>query len=121
MHAAPAKTILVVEDDDASREALRDLLVDEGYAVATALNGRLALEYLRGAPAPSLILLDLLMPEMDGDAFLGERKRDPALSAIPVILMSAGAGLVPPGLGVPVVPKPPDIDALLAAIERFAR
>ncbi|HXJ22565.1 MAG TPA: response regulator [Polyangia bacterium] len=81
--------LLVVEDDDMIREALTDLLRDEGAVVTPAQNGREALQQLRGAHAIDLILLDLMMPVMDGWEFRVEQRADPQLAPIPLIAMSA--------------------------------
>ena len=83
------RRILVVEDDRDIRESLQDLLEVEGYAVTTAENGRDALEVLHGMEAPSVILLDLMMPVMSGDEFLQELRKDDALASIPVLIVSA--------------------------------
>jgi CheY-like chemotaxis protein len=88
------KKVMVIDDDDAILEVMRDILEDEGYRVATAANGREALERLRAdVTRPSLILLDLMMPVMDGWAFRSEQSRDPELDAIPVIVLSADANV----------------------------
>jgi len=79
---------LVVEDDDATREMLKRLLVGEGWTVGTATNGREALERLSAEP-PDLILLDLLMPEMDGFEFLAKLRESPAHAGTPVIIVTA--------------------------------
>jgi CheY-like chemotaxis protein len=85
-----AHRILVVDDEDTIREAVVEILGDRGYEAVGAPNGREALRKLRAAPASwSLVLLDLTMPVMDGRAFRGEQRRDPALAAIPVIILSA--------------------------------
>jgi CheY-like chemotaxis protein len=81
--------LLVVEDDDMIREALTDLLRDEGAVVTPAENGRDALQQLRGAQVADLILLDLMMPVMDGWEFRVEQRADPQLAPIPLIAMSA--------------------------------
>jgi CheY-like chemotaxis protein len=82
--------VFVVDDDEGIREVLRDILEAEGYRVATAANGREALAKLRrDAESPCIILLDLMMPVMDGWAFRGEQTREPALAAIPVVVLSA--------------------------------
>ena len=83
------RRILVVEDDRDIRESLQDLLEVEGYAVTTAENGRDALEQLQRMDAPSVILLDLMMPVMSGDEFLRELRKDGALASIPVLVVSA--------------------------------
>jgi signal transduction histidine kinase/DNA-binding response OmpR family regulator len=79
---------LVIEDDDSTRRWMSRLLEGEGYEVAEAANGKIGLERL--APdRPDLILLDLMMPEMDGFEFLAQLRRDPANDAVPVIIVTA--------------------------------
>jgi adenylate cyclase len=79
---------LVIEDEDTTRELMRRLLIGEGWAVATAANGREALERL-SIERPNLILLDMLMPEMDGFEFLAKLRELPDLRAMPVIIVTA--------------------------------
>ncbi len=86
-------TILIVEDDDEIRELLSEMLTDKGYAVLTASDGEGALEVLRGSPAPCLIVLDLMMPKMDGWTLRTNLLADPALAAIPVVVLSGAADL----------------------------
>ena len=82
--------ILVVEDDEDIRETLVDLLQDHGYQALGARDGRDALRTLAAAPTlPCLIVLDLMMPIMDGKTFRDEQLRDPLLSQIPVLVISA--------------------------------
>jgi len=81
--------LLLVEDDGELRSSLSDLLRSDGYEVADAANGSEALAYLKDAPAPDLILLDLMMPVKDGWQFRIEQKRDPSIASIPVLAMSA--------------------------------
>jgi CheY-like chemotaxis protein len=84
------ETILVVEDDKALQGALSEALEEEGYGVRKACNGREALQDLKAErPSPQLILLDLVMPQMNGWQFLDERKRNPILSRIPVLVMTS--------------------------------
>jgi CheY-like chemotaxis protein len=86
----PCKLVLVVDDDAAIRESVVEILGDEGYDVREASNGQEALRRLRGEPAPPcLILLDLMMPIMDGFQFRSEQLADRALSDVPVVVMSA--------------------------------
>ena len=80
--------MLVVDDDVALRQLLRRMLEPEGYAVVEAENGRVALERLRDV-SPSLILLDLMMPEMDGFEFVAEFRRHEAWRAIPIVVITA--------------------------------
>ncbi|MEO6324402.1 MAG: response regulator [Thermoanaerobaculia bacterium] len=80
---------MVIEDDEVIRAGLGELLAQQGYRVELLPNGRDALERLRSGPPPAVILLDLSMPVMSGWEFLDEKVKDPALAAIPVIVMSA--------------------------------
>src|SRR6185295_1432454 len=81
--------LLLVEDDAGIRATLGELLADEGLVVTTAANGRLALHELRTAAPPDVIVLDLMMPVMDGWEFRVEQRGDPALADIPLVAMSA--------------------------------
>lgn len=89
---SPPARILVVEDDSAVRETVVELLEEEGYSVAEASNGAEALQVLASGAAPGLIVLDLMMPVMDGWTFRAEMRRDPRLAQVPVLVMSAGHG-----------------------------
>ena len=87
--SANDNTVLVVEDDPDIREVLAQLLAPEGYLVATAEHGEDALAWLRQNPTPCAILLDLMMPVMDGLTFLRAMRAEPALAGIPVVVLSA--------------------------------
>ncbi|MGH8245808.1 MAG: response regulator, partial [Gammaproteobacteria bacterium] len=80
--------MLVVEDDERTREMLRRTLQKEGWQIREAANGRLGLEQLSNG-APSLILLDLMMPEMDGFGFMKELRQRPGCGRVPVIVITA--------------------------------
>src|SRR5262249_22765243 len=82
--SSTTRTVLVVEDNEIAREGLAAVLARAGCAVALAAHAGEALAYLRHYPAPDLILLDMMMPVMDGWCFLMERRRNAALAAIPV-------------------------------------
>jgi signal transduction histidine kinase/DNA-binding response OmpR family regulator len=82
-------SILVVEDDLPTRETLCRSVVSMGYVAHVAVNGRNALDWLGNHPAPSLILLDLMMPEMDGFEFLQELRKRPEFVDVPVIVVTA--------------------------------
>ncbi len=86
--ARQSRRILIVDDDAALRRELSEVLSSEGYSVVTASDGRQALNYLEHSPAPSLILLDLMMPVMDGWEFSATLKSDPVLTHIPIVVMS---------------------------------
>jgi len=89
--------ILVVDDDADLRETVELLLDDSGYDVTAVANGRAALDQLKGGARPDLILLDLMMPEMNGWQFLERAQADSILDSIPVVIMTArkGADLLP--------------------------
>jgi CheY-like chemotaxis protein len=89
-----ARKILIVDDDIDIRELLTELLEIRGFDVITAGNGREAIDLVRRMTnPPSVILLDLMMPIMDGYGFLEERKKDDTLASIPVAIITAGYGL----------------------------
>jgi len=84
------KTILMVEDDEDIREILAQSLEERHYKVRTAANGLEALQYLKTSPElPGLILLDIMMPVMDGYEFRDEQRKNPTFSAIPTVILSA--------------------------------
>ncbi len=85
---AGSRPILIIEDDADSREMFAEMLRREGYDVVMAENGRLGLDQT-AAHDPRLILLDLMMPEMDGFQFLDELRREPRFSAVPVVVVTA--------------------------------
>jgi CheY-like chemotaxis protein len=87
----PQEHILVVEDDIDLRATLCDALDLEGYVTICAENGEAALRHLASGARPCVILLDLMMPVMDGWTFRQEMLKDPSLASIPVIVMSAAA------------------------------
>ena len=118
-----SSTILIVDDDSDVRRALTELLEDEGYAVAGAANGRAALEMIRGGIRPSIILLDLMMPGMNGWDFRSAQLRDPELSAVPVVVVTASGfnqDAIRTELGsIELVSKPIQPTKLLDLIERL--
>jgi CheY-like chemotaxis protein len=121
--ATSGRRILIVEDDSDLREALSEILHDEGYVVAGAAHGEEALDLLRrDFHRPALILLDLTMPVMNGWQFRAQQRRDPDLSDIPVVVLSAGDHLseqMGPLEIQEYVSKPIDLVQLLATIERY--
>ena len=82
-------TVLVVDDEPLIAMALEAALEDAGYRVATAANGRQGLERLAEAPRPDLVLLDMMMPVMNGPAMLAAMAADPDLAGIPVVVLSS--------------------------------
>jgi CheY-like chemotaxis protein len=85
------KSVLLVEDDPLTRGAMRMVLEWEGYQVSCAANGQEALDLLHKGERPSLILLDIAMPVLDGRQFREQQEKDPALADIPVIVVSGTA------------------------------
>jgi CheY-like chemotaxis protein len=115
--------ILLVEDDTAIRESVADVLAGEGFDVTCAVNGQEALRRLGdGSAQPGVILLDLMMPVMDGWAFRAAQRSDPRYADIPVVVLSADAGsegsvgrLAPAAF----LPKPFELDQLLDLVGRY--
>lgn len=117
------KTILVVDDDQDIRDTLTELLVEEGYEVIGAAHGGEALAALKDEPRPDLILLDLMMPIMDGWQFRTEQRNNPALADIPVVVVSAtGKDEKVAKLGAAqLLKKPIRLEELLEAVARHVR
>ena len=116
--AAPRRRVLVIDDDPCIRTALALTFEDEGYETRAATDGRAALELLVGW-LPDVIVLDLVMPIMDGPAFRAAQLRLAGLAEIPVIVLSAAQRpdrLAEPLQPSAVIPKPCDPDALLGAV-----
>lgn len=119
------RTILVVDDDADIRASVANVLEGEGYQVLGAANGREALSILAGVEErPKAILLDLMMPEMDGWAFRVEQQKVPELAAIPVVVFTAHGSPAEAArqLGAAgFLKKPLGLDELLDMIGRFGR
>jgi CheY-like chemotaxis protein len=126
MHSAvtptrPVKPILVVEDDPDSRWMLEELLKGEGYAAVVASHGEEALEVAR-EHQPCLILLDLMMPVLDGRGFRREQVKDPEISEIPVIIVSAhpdACGIAEDMKAIGCISKPILFEALLQKVQGY--
>jgi CheY-like chemotaxis protein len=118
----PNHPVLVVEDEPDIREVMVAILESEGYVARAAAHGAEALAHLRAGLTPCIILLDLMMPVMDGWTFCQERDKDPALATIPIIVVSAVARKDPKNAGLRAVdhlPKPLDVATLLSAVQRY--
>lgn len=114
--------LLIVEDDPDIRTDLAELLRGEGYDARTAVDGRDALAQLRGGLSPKLILLDLMMPVMDGWAFRAAQLGDPVLAAFPVVLLSGSGNVSQHAVDLQAVGwirKPFALDDLLQTVARF--
>ena len=116
------RRVLVVDDDEIIRGFVSEALQDEGYEIRTAANGRHALDVLREWK-PNLIVLDLMMPEMDGWTFRAEQRKLPEAADVPVVVLSAVRDLraQAAALGAAsVLGKPFELDDLLQTVSRFA-
>lgn len=122
--AEPGPAVLIVEDDLDVREVLAQILDGAGYGVCAARNGEEALAHLRRGPLPAVILLNLMMPIMNGWAFRDELDRDPVLAAIPVVLLSGVPDLEKQAerlRAVAALPKPVLVVALLGLLRKLLR
>jgi CheY-like chemotaxis protein len=108
--------VLVVDDDVDLQDALVAAFAIGGHQVSVASNGREALDAVRGDRI-DVIVLDIMMPVMDGVQFRAEQVRDPAIADIPVVVISA-ASPIPRIDAAEILPKPLNLDALLAAVAR---
>jgi CheY-like chemotaxis protein len=112
---------MVVDDDQDIREILTEILTDAGYTVVPSVNGSDALAKLREV-TPSLILLDLNMPVMDGIAFRHEQRQDPRYAAIPTVVMSAVHKMNEQIAGLAVadaLAKPVNLKDLMRVVARY--
>ncbi len=109
--------VLVIEDEPDIREFMRQLFELEGHTVSTAKNGLEGLERVNALPRPCLVVLDLMMPVMDGLEFLRRLKQTPAAD-LPVIIVSASSTVDPPP-EIPFFRKPVTVDRLLEAVTRY--
>jgi two-component system response regulator PilR (NtrC family) len=124
MEESVYQTVLLAEDDTATREAMRLLLESEGLDVAVAGDGDEALRFLRENGPPHLVLLDLSMPGTDGWAFMDALTRHPLWLGVPVIVLTGAAGVSAEdvrALGADdLLRKPVDPDELIAIVSRYA-
>jgi CheY-like chemotaxis protein len=115
-----SRFVLIVDDDPNLLEVTSFVIESEGMAVETAKNGAEALALLRAGRLPGLVLLDLMMPVMNGWEFLDEVAKDPLLKVLPVVVLTAAQRAQVPGV-VEVLCKPVDLRALLRVVERYVR
>ena len=121
--AEASSRVLVVDDDDTIRATVAEALELEGYAVARAANGAEALEVVR-EQRPGAIVLDLMMPVMDGLTFLERCRREPGCQGTPILVISARRDLPSDvaSLGVDgCLAKPFDLDVLVGAVGRLVQ
>jgi len=113
-----ASTVLIVEDEEESRDTLRDLFELEGYKVRTAVNGREALDTLAAVGDDiCIVLLDLFMPVMDGWQVIEHLKADGRLAKTQIVIITSAAHKAPAGL--PVFEKPLDLGKVMSEVERL--
>jgi CheY-like chemotaxis protein len=117
---AARRNVLLVEDDDSIASALVDLLTDEGHQVVRARDGFEALDQLRAEPLPGLMLLDLMMPKMDGYTLRKAQLADPRLASVPTFVLTAGGTEQIRELAVEGwFRKPIYLKSLLAVVDRY--
>ncbi len=113
-------TVLVVDDDPDIRDALCELLEDEGYRAVSAANGQEALTYLKSSDLPCVILLDLMMPIMDGWEFRRRQKCDPELANVPVVVVTAAGQYGTSSIDAArILPKPLRLEHVLDALKQY--
>jgi CheY-like chemotaxis protein len=117
----PRARILLVEDDSGIRESVAECLEIEGYEVAALSNGPDALEWL-SREIPDVLLVDLVMPVMNGGELLERVRADPRLASVPAVLMTAAIPTAqsPVPKADALLPKPFELDALLDVVGRLA-
>jgi CheY-like chemotaxis protein len=111
-------TVLVVEDEEQLREMIRDALELNGYAVVTAEHGQDALAKLAEIEHLCLVILDLLMPVMDGRTFITKMRERVELSSVPIVVHTSAPGQTPDGVSM-IVQKPLMFDRLLSVVQEY--
>ncbi len=113
--------VLVIDDDADIRDSIGDILELRGYRVARAANGREALERLRSGPPPCVILLDLMMPVLNGWEFREQQSRDARLADVPVVVISGDGSTDEKAAKIGVAEflrKPLELSAILEVVRR---
>jgi CheY-like chemotaxis protein len=114
--------VLIVDDDEDIRDSIQSLLQLRGFTVDTAADGQSALERMRVGAPPALVILDCMMPGMNGEEFRVAQLREPALAAVPVVILTgAGERAGASRVGVERIAKPIDLQLLFDTVERFCR
>jgi CheY-like chemotaxis protein len=118
--AEPRPWVLIVDDDEDIRDTIRSLLQLRGYIVDTAPDGRVGLERMRTAHPPALVILDYMMPGMNGEEFREAQLADPELARVPVVLLT-GAGDVGSAAHVDIerMAKPIELQLLFETVARY--
>lgn len=116
---SPCPNVLIVEDDENIRDLIKLALELDGYKVFTAENGQIGLDILRQIPRPCIILLDLMMPIMNGWTFAENLEKDMALATIPVVIVSAFTEVAKPALSKGFIKKPVDLNNLFETVRNW--
>jgi CheY-like chemotaxis protein len=111
--------ILIVDDEVDLRELLREAFEDEGYVVDVAIDGCEALEQLESDQLPCAMILDIVMPRIDGVEVWHTMQRDPRLASIPVVITTSDPSRAPQGAL--IMRKPVDLELLLSTVSMFCR
>lgn len=114
-----SRTVLVVEDDEGIRDTLRIFLELEGYTAFTAKNGQDGIDVLQTIPNPCLILLDLMMPVMNGWEFIEVISKDAVRSSIPIVIVTAYADQASTINARGIIKKPIDLDVLSKVVKKW--
>jgi CheY-like chemotaxis protein len=121
-HDTPERRILIIDDDVDILSSVIQILRTEGYAAAGAENGLDAMRLLHAGPKPCLILLDLMMPVMNGWQFCAKKEQDPAIAEIPVVVISGDGGIDRKAASVGAagyLKKPIELDVLLETVAHY--
>ena len=110
--------ILVVDDDVDTLNSMSEFLQSEGFETVCAQNGQQAWELMHRAPGPDLVVLDLMMPKMDGWTFRMHQRRDPKLAAIPIVVVSAFSAKAIDDDAEAIFTKPINLPAFIQAVKR---
>lgn len=117
-----ANPVLIVEDDALVRESLQMVLEAYDFSVLSASNGKEALDILKSGTAVCLVLLDIMMPVMNGWDFLEAKAADEKLAEIPVVILSAADARHPVAkLAVSFLPKPISVDSLVHVLQKYCK
>ena len=120
-----SKKILTVDDDEDIRNTITEMLELEGFETVWAKNGQVALDYMLAIPdaeLPDLVLLDYMMPVMNGQAFVEAKEKVKKLKSIPVVMMTAGGNLLNVMDKIETggyMSKPMDIDTVIKMVKHF--
>ena len=113
--------ILIVDDDEAIREALQMALENEGYETALATHGEEALAWLGTHPVPGLVLLDLMMPVMDGWQVIDQLRQTGRLFEVPIVVITAFGRELGSATGLPLLRKPIELSTLMSVVDENCR